>query len=137
MYKNDAPGVIWFDQVMHISSFFNLNSQHKKCPAFSFVAIFCCWKPEAHVAQKTDSTATERLLFKQKNVNEYTDTFYSGPGFSTKSDYLRKALTIKVQVHVDKNYLFQLGESLPIKGGDVEKVLVVSGTKKICSAKFS
>ena len=44
--------------------------------------------------------------------------------------YLRKLLTIKVEVHIDKNHLFQFCESFSIKGRDVEKVLVIPGTKK-------
>ena len=44
--------------------------------------------------------------------------------------YLRKLLTIKVEVHIDKNHLFQFCESFAIKGRDVEKVLVIPGTKK-------
>ena len=46
-----------------------------------------------------------------------------------------KALTIKIQVHVDKNDLFQFCESFPVKGRDVEEVLVIPGTKE--RGKFS
>ena len=46
-----------------------------------------------------------------------------------------KALTIKIQVHVDENDLFQFCESFPVKGRDVEEVLVIPGTKE--RGKFS
>ena len=44
--------------------------------------------------------------------------------------FIRKLLTIKIKVHVDENHLFQFSESFAIKGRDVEKVLVIPGTKK-------
>ena len=41
-----------------------------------------------------------------------------------------KSLTIKVQVHVNENNLFQFRESFPVKRRDVEKVLIIPGTNK-------
>ena len=48
-----------------------------------------------------------------------------------------KALTIKVKVHVDKNDLFQFGESFCIKRRDVEEVLVVPATKETTAQQNS
>ena len=51
-------------------------------------------------------------------------------GLLHQRSFIRKLLTIKVEVHIDKNHLFQFSESFSIKGRDVEKVFVIPGTKK-------
>ena len=107
---------IWFDQIMLLD-----------CDLWLVVIVLVdFWKPEARAAPRTGSTATERPLFKEERM--YWNSFILSS--STKGDYLRKVPTIKVQVHVDKNDLFQFSESFSIKGGDVEEVLVVPATKE-------